>query len=183
MPDQVDAGYFTIPFLDYRFVEFVRIDTPADIEAVASAVLGEDYTSKAFEVQFGVSLKDYKGYYIEVTYTDAPRGPITPSQIEPILALRRSRSGQQFRPNVLKVPGYFDQSRKHAWIEAEVWEEHIGDDLAKKARARLRESEERLQNWKDSDEAQKKRKEVLDELLNLVRDPGVGNEDPDDGQA
>jgi hypothetical protein len=180
MTDQVDAGYFTIPLLEYRFVEFVRIDTPADAEAVAAAVLGEDYTTKAFEIQFGVNLRDYNGYYVEVSYTDAPRGPITPSQVEPILALRRSRSGQQFRPNVLKVPGYYDQTRKTAWIEAEVWEEYIGDDLAKKARTRLKEAEERMKEWRNSDEAKAKRKEVLEELMGLVRDPGIGNEDPDD---
>lgn len=174
--DVIDARYFTIPFLDYRFVEFTRIDTAADADAIASAVLGEAYTAVAFNHKFGINLHDYKGYYIEVNYTDAPRGPITPMLVEPILILRRSRSGQQFRPNVLKVQGYYDQTRKTAWIEAEVWEEHIGDDIAKKARARLREAEERLKAQPSTTEAAAARKEVLDELTDLVRDPGVGQE-------
>jgi len=75
----------------------------------------------------------------------------------------------------LKVPGYYDQSRKNAWIEAEVWEEFIGDDLAKKARARLKEADARLRDWQKSDEAKQKRKLMLEELMDLVRDPGVAD--------
>lgn len=183
--DPADQGYFTIPMLEYRFVEFLRIDTPDDANLVATSVLGKDnagggYNSKAFEMQFGVKLLDYRGYYIEVSYTAAPRGPITPMLVEPILVLRRSRSGQHFRPNVLKVRGYCDSSRKTAWIDVELWEENIGDDVARRARTRLQEADERLKAWSNSEEAKAKRKEVLEELADLVRDPGLGKEDPDE---
>jgi hypothetical protein len=180
MMDPADQGYFTIPMLEYRFVEFLRIDTPEDANLVAASVLGKDYNAKSFEMQFGIKLLEYRGYYIEVSYTSAPRGPITPMMVEPILVLRRSRSGQQFRPNVLKVQGYCDNSRKAAWIDVELWEDNLGDDTARRARGRLQEADERLKAWNNSEEAQAKRREVIEELADLVRDAGLGNEDPDE---
>jgi hypothetical protein len=182
MTDTTEQGYPIIPRLEYKFVEFMRIDTPKDANQAAACVLGEDYTALAFEHNFGVNLLDYKGYYVEVGCAEAPQGPITPASVEPILVLRKSRSGQQFKPNVLKVTGYYNNSRKTAWVSIEVWEAQLGDDAPQKARLRLQKVDDQLVQEQESEKQADKRRVVLEELVGLFRDPGLGHGDPD-GQA
>lgn len=167
-----DDKVLSVPMLDFKYVEFLRIDTPADADAIATAVLGEGRTHSDYISEFGISLLDYKGFYIEVGYAPSPRGPLTPMTISPILVLRRTSSSKGYKPQLLKVRGYMNNDMKEAWIDAITWEAEIGDDLAKKLKERM---DELIKERNEARAAALREEGVditVDELKNLIMDAG-----------
>ena len=176
-------GYFTVPMLEYRYVEFLRVDSEKDANTVAAAVLGAGNGHGAYTEHFGINLLQYKGFYVEVGYAAAPEGPITPITIPRILVLRQTHSAMAYRPQLIKVEGYVNQSGKMAWVEALKWEEQIGDHFAEDLRKKMAGAEARRPVQQTRGKVIVNGKEVsLDELADLVRDVGeTGGRNEQDG--
>lgn len=169
-----DREYLSVPMLECRYVEFLRIRKPEDADMIAQVFLGDGANHLAYTTQFGINLLDYKGFYMEVGYVPAPQGPLMPTTVQPILLLRRTHSGVAFKPQVLKVKGYVNREGRYAWIDAGVWEAELGDSLAEDLRKRVSDSPEADAQTPDDERIVVNGKAYkVDELKKLIADPGI----------
>jgi len=120
-----------------RWVEFNRLGNDKEIkEAVQKFFSDPGASSESFQLQFGIDLHEFGGYYLETGVVDAPQGPFIPTRITPILVLRQSRSGQSFTPHIFKHDGLLHDRRLLAWVEREAWETHVEDTFAEELKQR-----------------------------------------------
>jgi hypothetical protein len=109
-------------------VTFLRLDTYDDFLLISQHFLNSiKATPKDFAEQTGINLQEYMRCYMEIGGDMAPKGPVVPGPVFPILAFKQSNRGN-FIPQRLKLDGLYYQTKKYAWVRVELWEKVTGDE-------------------------------------------------------
>lgn len=109
------------------FVEFVRLDGPTQATMVARYFLSSmGATADDFKKIIGIDLLDYRGHYMECGAALGPTGPLWPGPIRPVLRFKMSQRGRWISQR-LEVDGVYHESKMHAWVKIDLWEQLVGD--------------------------------------------------------
>lgn len=128
-----------------NYIEFARMHGPKEaLNAVQQFFATSHATLEHFVQYFGVDLNDFPGFYLEVGAADAPKGPLVPGKVRPILVLRQSRSGSSHIPHVMSHEGFMTMDGTTAWVDAHLWDKHVQDTLLDEVKEAARKKREQM---------------------------------------
>lgn len=129
-----------------QYVEFVRLDAPEGVQRAVTSYMGDpNATADQFHQFYGIDLRNFSRFYIEVGLSDSPMGPLVAGKISPILVIRQSQSGQSYNPQILKCSGFYNMKQQLAWAEAAQWDELVKDDLVEELKKKAAKERDRMQ--------------------------------------
>lgn len=113
-----------------QWIQLLRMDGPADFDTVARRMFGKGpngyHTAARFNKRLGIDITAHRGWFAEIGGAPSITGPVTPREVQPILAIRMSRRGN-FRPIRMSLPGLFNEKLKTAWVLVDDYEKALDD--------------------------------------------------------
>jgi hypothetical protein len=92
----------------------------------ASYLFGPGSTAQGLREAFDLKIEEFGSWWVEVSKEQAIPGDSTPARVEPILAIRQTKS-KRFVPERKSLDGFVSRDGTEAWIRTQDWEDTLGD--------------------------------------------------------